>query len=59
LKLAFWFWRRSFFSNINTCKYGFPYCSPSQPLWTIIWTILNLHYIRKLSCIFDSFWFSY
>jgi hypothetical protein len=21
-----------FFFNINTCKYGFPYCSPSRPL---------------------------
>jgi hypothetical protein len=40
LKLAYLFWRRRFFFNINTCKYGFPYCSPSQPLWTIIWTLL-------------------
>jgi hypothetical protein len=21
LKLAYWFWKRRFFSNINTCKY--------------------------------------
>jgi hypothetical protein len=29
LKLAFWFWRRRFFFNTNTKKYGFPYCGPS------------------------------
>jgi hypothetical protein len=42
LKLVRWFWR--FFFNINTCKYGFPYCGPSQPLGTMMWTILNRHY---------------
>jgi hypothetical protein len=41
-----------FFPNINTCKYDFPYCGPSR----LLWTILNLHYIRKLSCKYDSFW---
>jgi hypothetical protein len=44
-----------FFPNINTCKYGFPSWGPSRPLWTIIWTILNLQYMRKLSCKYDSF----
>ena len=34
--------------NVNTCKYGFPYCGPSRPPGTMIWTILNLHYIKKL-----------
>jgi hypothetical protein len=43
LKLGSWFWRRFFFFNMNTCKYGFPYCSPSIPLGTMIWT--NLIYI--------------
>jgi hypothetical protein len=46
-KLASWFWRRFFF-NINTCKYGFPYCVPTRPPGTMMWTILNQHYIRKL-----------
>jgi hypothetical protein len=41
---------KKIFFNINICKYSFPYCSPSRPLGTMIWTILNLHYIRKLSC---------
>jgi hypothetical protein len=45
-----------FFPNINTCKYSLPYWGPSQPLWTIIWTILNLQCIRKLSCKYVSFW---
>jgi hypothetical protein len=35
-----------FFFNINICKYGFPYYGPSQPPGTMVWTILNLHYIR-------------
>jgi hypothetical protein len=55
LKLVCWFWRRFFF-NINTCKYGFPYCGPTQPLDTMMWTILNLHYIRKFSCKYDLLW---
>jgi hypothetical protein len=46
-----------FFFNINICKYGFPYCDPSWSLGTMMWTILNLHYIRKLSCKYDLFWF--
>ena len=45
LKLACWFWRRRFLY-----KYSFPYCDPSRPSGTMMWTILNLHYIRKLSC---------
>ena len=36
-----------FFFNIHKCKYGFPYCGPSRPLGTMMWTILNLHYIRS------------
>jgi hypothetical protein len=35
---------------VNICEYGFPYCGPSRPQRTMIWTTLNLHYIRKLSC---------
>jgi uncharacterized membrane protein YagU involved in acid resistance len=32
LKLAFWFWRRRFFFfNINTCKYGFSIVAPADP----------------------------
>jgi hypothetical protein len=38
------------------CKYGFPYCAPSRPPGTMMWTILNLHYIRYLSCKYDLFW---
>jgi hypothetical protein len=29
------------FFNLNTCKYGFPYCGPSRPSGTMMWTILN------------------
>jgi hypothetical protein len=58
LKLTCWFWRTRFFSNINICKYGFPYCGPSRTPGTIMRTILNLHYIRKLSCEYDLFWLS-
>jgi hypothetical protein len=47
-----------FFFNINTCKYGFPYCGPSRPPGTMMWTILNMHYIRKLSYKYDLFWLS-
>jgi hypothetical protein len=55
--LACWFWR--FFFNINImCKYGFPYCGPSRPPGTMMWTILNLQYIRKLLCKYDVFWLS-
>jgi hypothetical protein len=58
LKLAFWFWRRRFFFNTNTKKYGFPYCGPSWPPGTNVCTNLNLHYIRKLSCKYELFWLS-
>jgi hypothetical protein len=47
-----------FFFNINICKYGFPFCGPTQPPGTMMWTILNLHYIRMLSCKYDLFWLS-
>jgi hypothetical protein len=58
MKLAFWFCRRFFFFNINTCKHDFPFCDPPPPpLKTMIWTILNLHY-RKLSCKYNLFWLS-
>ena len=40
---------KSFFFNINICKYSCPYCGPSRPPGTMMLTILNLHYIRKLS----------
>ena len=46
------------FFNINICQYGFPYCGPSRPPGTMMLTILNLHYIRKLSCKYDLFWLS-
>jgi hypothetical protein len=42
--------------NINICKYSFPYCGPSRPPGTMMWTTLNLHYIRKLSCKYELFW---
>jgi hypothetical protein len=44
LKFASCFWRSSFFFNINTCKYGFPYCVPSRPSRTMICINFNLHY---------------
>jgi hypothetical protein len=44
--------------SINICKYCFPYCGPSRPRGTVVLTILNLHYIRKLSCKYDLFWLS-
>jgi hypothetical protein len=47
-----------FFPNINISKYGFPYCGPSWSPGTMMWTILNLHYIRKLSWKYDLFWLS-
>jgi hypothetical protein len=46
------------FFKTNTCKYGFPYCGPSWPPKTMVWTNLNLHYIRKLSCKYELFWLS-
>jgi hypothetical protein len=49
---------KKIFFNINICKYGFPYCGPSRPQGTMMWTILNLHYIRKLSCKYELFWLS-
>jgi hypothetical protein len=59
LKLACWFWRRiKIFFNINICKYGFPYRGPTQSPGTMMWTVLNLHYIRKLSYRYDLFWLS-
>ena len=46
------------FSYINTCKNGFPYCGPARPPGAMIWTNLNLHYVRKLPCKFELSWFS-
>ena len=50
--------KKKIFFNINICKYGFPYCCPSRPLGTMMLTILNLHYIKKLSCKYELFWLS-
>jgi hypothetical protein len=47
---------KKIYFNISICKYGFPYCGPSRPPGTMMWTILNLHYIRKLSYKYDLFW---
>jgi hypothetical protein len=44
------------FFNINTCKYGFPYCGPFRSPGTMICTNLNLHYTRELSCKYQLFW---
>ena len=44
--------------KINICKYSFPYCGPSRPPGIMMLTILNLHYIRKLSCKYDLYWLS-
>jgi hypothetical protein len=55
LKLACWLWRRGLLFNINRCKYGFPYYGPTRPPRTMVWTILNLHYIRNFSCKYDLF----
>jgi hypothetical protein len=41
---------------MTICKYSFPHCDPSRSPGTMMWTILNLHYIRKLSCKSDLFW---
>jgi hypothetical protein len=49
---------KKIFFNINICKYGLSYCGPSRPPGTMMWTILNLHYIRKLWCKYDLFWLS-
>jgi hypothetical protein len=58
LTLDSWLRRRRLFFHINTCKYGFLHCGLYRPPGTMIWTILNLHYIRKLSCKFDLYWVS-
>jgi hypothetical protein len=50
--------KKKIFFNINICTNSFPYCGPSRPSGTMMWTILNLHYIRKLSCKYDLFWLS-
>jgi hypothetical protein len=50
--------KKKIFPYINMCKYSFPYCGPSRPPGTMMWTILNLHYIRKLLCKYDRFWLS-
>jgi hypothetical protein len=44
-----WNWLEGFgdFFHINICKYCFPYCGPSRPPGTMMWKILNLHYIRN------------
>jgi hypothetical protein len=47
-----------FFFNINTFKYSFPYCGPIWSPGTMVWTNLNLHYIRKLSCKYELLWLS-
>jgi hypothetical protein len=44
-----------FFFHWRRCKYVLPYCGPSRPLGTMVWTNLNLHYIRKLSCKYRLF----
>jgi hypothetical protein len=36
-----------------------PYCGPSRPPGTIIWTNLNLHYIRKLIYAVSSVYFNH
>jgi hypothetical protein len=52
--IFWWLWR--WFSP--TCKYCFPIVAPPNPLGTMIWTDLNLHYIRKLSYKYELFWLS-
>jgi hypothetical protein len=47
---------KKIFPYINICKYSFPYCGPSRPPGTMMWTILNLNYIRELSSKYDLFW---
>jgi hypothetical protein len=36
----------------------FPIVAPLDHRGTMVWTILYLHYIGKLSCKFDIFWLS-
>ena len=36
----------------------FPIVAPPDPPGIMMLTILNLHYIRKLSCKYDLFWLS-
>jgi hypothetical protein len=45
---------KKIFFNVNTQKYGFPYCGPSQPPGIVVCTNLNLHYI----CKYELFWLS-
>jgi hypothetical protein len=49
---------KKIFFNIKISKYSFLYCGPSWPPGTMKWTILNLYYIRKLSCKYYFFWLS-
>jgi hypothetical protein len=44
-----------YFSYLNTCKNGFPYCGPNRPPGGMILTILIMHYIRKFQYKFDFF----
>ena len=44
------------FSNIIICKTLIPYCGPIVPPGVMIWTNLNLHYIRKLPYKFQLSW---
>ena len=58
IKIGMLVLEKKIFFNINICKYSFPCCGPSWPPGTMMWTILNLHHIRKLSCKYDVFWLS-
>ena len=44
------------FPYIFKCKTLIPYCGHIVTLGVMIWTNLNLHYIRKLSYKFQLFW---
>jgi hypothetical protein len=44
-----------YFSYLNICKNGFPYCGPTRPPGGMILTILIMHSVRKLQYKFDFF----
>jgi hypothetical protein len=54
-----WIWLAGSGEDCFKCKQmqiWFSLLWPSRPTGTMIWTNLNLHYIRKLSCKYELFW---
>jgi hypothetical protein len=58
-KLTRWFWKRRFLKDYFQYKHmnrWFSYCGPIWPLGTMIWTNMNMNYVRKFSCRYEIFW---